>query len=89
MIKQLSVFLIIVISGCATVPDSVKVALEKEGEAISAVESDYNTSINMYHAELIRQIDASLNVIFSISYLKSATPLWINGLIWMCSWFSV
>lgn len=62
--KLLMVCAALTLSACATVPDSVKVALEKEGAAISAVESDYKTSVNMYHAELIRQIDARLNDIF-------------------------
>lgn len=64
MVKILSILLFLGLSGCATVPDSVKIALEKEGTAISAVESDYNISVNRYHAELINQIDARLDDIF-------------------------
>jgi hypothetical protein len=70
MVKILSVLLILGLTGCATVPDSVKVALEKEGAAIHAVESDYNTSVNRYHAELINQIDARLNDIFKYEVEK-------------------
>ncbi len=64
MKKLLVTCVVLMLSACATVPDSVKVALEKEGEAINAVEADYRTSVNMYHTELIRQIDARLNDIF-------------------------
>jgi hypothetical protein len=64
MKKLLITCVVLTLSACATVPDSVKVALEKEGAAINAVEADYRTSVNMYHFELIKQIDARLNDIF-------------------------
>ena len=70
MRKLFFVPIVLALSACATVPDSVKVALEKEGAAISAVESDYRTSVSMYHAELIKQIDARLNDIFKYEVEK-------------------
>lgn len=61
---------VLTLSACATVPDSVKIALEKEGAAISAVESDYKASVGLYHAELINQIDARLDDIFKYEVEK-------------------
>lgn len=73
MVKMLSVLFLVGLSGCATLPDSVKVAMQKEGAAISAVESDYNISVNRYHAEMIDQIDARLNDIFRYEIEKLET----------------
>lgn len=60
----IAIWAVLVLSGCATVPDSVKIALEKEGAAINAVESDYRTSVEMYHSELLKQIDGRLDDTF-------------------------
>ena len=70
MKKLLMICVVLMLSACATVPDSVKVAIEKEGEAIRAVESDYRTSVSMYHSEMINQIDARLNDIFKYEVEK-------------------
>ena len=64
MSRIFAYLLIAGLSACATVPESVKIALAKEGSAISAVESDYIISVERYHAELINQIDGRLNDIF-------------------------
>ena len=65
MKKLLVAYAVFALSGCyAKVPDSVKIALEKEGVAISAVEADYRMSVNTYHEELLNQIDARLDDIF-------------------------
>jgi len=68
--KLLAVCVVLTLSACATVPDSVKVALEKEGAAITAVESDYRTSVNSYHSEMIKQINARLDDIFKYEITK-------------------
>ena len=42
------------ISGCAKVPEAVKIALVKEGEAIRAIEKDYEKVIHTYHDETLK-----------------------------------
>ncbi len=49
---------------CAKVPDSVKIALQKEGEAIDKVAIDYQISVETYHSQLLRQIDQHLDDIY-------------------------
>ncbi len=59
-------------TGCASVPDSVQIAVQKEGEAIEKVEADYQTSVNAYHQELLNQIDQQLDIIFTYEIGKMA-----------------
>ena len=73
MKKLLVACMVLILSGCETVPDSVKIALEKEGAAIRAVELDYRTSVNKYHEELLSQIDARLNDTFRYEIEKKET----------------
>ena len=70
MHKALSICLAAMVSACATVPDSVKVALEKESAAINAVEADHRISVNMYHAELVNSINNRLDDIFKYEVEK-------------------
>ncbi len=59
-------------TGCASVPDSVLIAVKKEGEAIQKVEQDYRTSVDTYHKELLRQVDNNLDQVFEYEIKKMA-----------------
>lgn len=55
---------LLVFTACATVPDSVKIAMQKQGKAIDRVAADYQISVEAYHAELLKHIDARLDDIY-------------------------
>ena len=59
-------------TGCTSVPDSVQIAVKKEGEAIDRVSEDYQISVNAYHSELLNQIDRQLDMIFTYEIQKMA-----------------
>ena len=44
------VILALLLTACAKVPDSVKIAVQKEGEAIDRVAIDYQISAETYHS---------------------------------------
>jgi len=62
-IKYLMVLSLLLIA-CAKVPDSVKIAVQKEGEAIDKVAMDYQISVEAYHYELLNQVDQRLDDIY-------------------------
>ncbi len=59
-------------TGCASVPDSVLIAIKKEGEAIQRVEQDYQKSVDTYHKELLAQVDLNLDQVFEYEIKKMA-----------------
>lgn len=62
--RAVAVSLLLILSGCATVPEPVKVALAKEGEAIDAVAQDHRIAVNAYHEQVVALIDARLDDVF-------------------------